>query len=102
MSSLKPKGKLAVIGGDFKQLNDTMFKGVFYRIFRKKKAISIMSKSSVETLKEIKQLAESGHLNQLIGCTYPLEEVRQAYIDFNEGKFVGKYIIEMPTSNPKG
>lgn len=41
MKALKKKDKLAIIGGDFRQISDAIFKG--------KKAISIMSKSTPET-----------------------------------------------------
>lgn len=49
MKALKKKGKLAIIGGDFRQISDAMFKGLYYTIFKGKKAISIMSKSTPET-----------------------------------------------------
>lgn len=95
MMSLKKKGKLAVIGGDFRQLNVVMFKGLFYRIIHGKKAMSVMSKSSPKTLKHIKEKVEIGHLNQIIGKIYPLENIREAYIDFKSGRHVGKIIIDM-------
>lgn len=96
MKALKKRSKLAVIGGDFRQINDAMMKGLFYRIFKRKRALSIMSKSTPETLKEIKTLVEKGQLKQMIGQTYTLDQVKQAYIDFKAGRHVGKYIIEMP------
>lgn len=40
---------------------------------------------------------EKGQLKQMIGETYPLDQVKQAYIDFKDGRHKGKYIIEMPT-----
>lgn len=96
MKALKPHGILAVIGGDFKQINEVIMKGLFYKLFKGKKALSIMSKSSPETLKEIKALVEKELLKPLIGKTYPLEEVKQAYLDFEKGIHIGKIIIEMP------
>jgi hypothetical protein len=50
MKALKKKGKFAIIGGDFRQISDAIFKG--------KNAISIMSKSTPEILKKITELVE--------------------------------------------
>lgn len=58
MKALKKKGKLAIIGGDFRQISDAMFKGLYYAIFKGKNAISIMSKSTPEILKKITELVE--------------------------------------------
>jgi len=95
MKALKPYGKLLVVGGDFRQLNETMTKGIFYQVFKRKKAISVMSKSSQSTLREIKILVENHHLKPLIGKIYPIAEVRNAYIDFEKGIHKGKIILMM-------
>ncbi|MBG0763014.1 hypothetical protein IY230_05290 [Acholeplasma laidlawii] len=96
MKVLKEKGKLAIIGGDFRQINDAMFKGLYYAIFRGKKAISIMSKSTPKTLKKIKELVEDNKLHQFIGSIYLSAHIKDAYIDFKDAKVMGKIIIEMP------
>ena len=62
MKALKKRGKLAVIGGDFRQINDAMMKGLFYRVFKRKRALSIMSKSTPETLNP--SFPHVGHVNQ--------------------------------------
>lgn len=73
-----------------------MFKGLYYAIFKGKKAISIMSKSTLETLKKITELVEDNKLHQFIGSIYSLDHIKDAYIDFKDGKVMGKIIIEMP------
>jgi NADPH:quinone reductase-like Zn-dependent oxidoreductase len=93
--SLVKDGSCVIIGGDGKQLLAAMIKGWFYRIFKKRNIYSVLAKPGQDVLKEITTMCEKSKIDVQIGKIYSFNEISQAYIDFDNHVYTGKYVIEI-------
>lgn len=88
-------GQCIVIGGSGKQIFGAMTLGPFYRLFKHRKFVSVIASTGHETLKSITNLANQTKIDVQAGQVYALSEASQAYMDFNEHKYTGKYLFNI-------
>jgi NADPH:quinone reductase-like Zn-dependent oxidoreductase len=93
-NALVKHGSCIIIGSSGKQLFATMTKSWFYRIFKKKTIATVLAKTGQDVLKSIAEKCEQTKINVQIGKVYPFTETSQAYIDFENHVYKGKYIID--------
>ena len=88
-------GQCIVIGGSGKQLFGAMSLGPFYALFKHKKFISVIASTGHETLQSITSIANQTKIDVQIGQVYALSQASQAYTDFNEHIYAGKYLFDL-------
>lgn len=92
--SLKPGGRLVMVGGSMTRVFQILFLGPLFSIIVKKK-IKILAHKPNKGLDMLKELFEAGRVVPFIDSRYPLSEVPEALRHFGEGKFKGKIVITM-------
>jgi NADPH:quinone reductase-like Zn-dependent oxidoreductase len=93
--SLVKGGQCIVIGGSGKQIFGAMTLGAFYKLFKQIRFESVIASTGHQTLKSISDIAHQTKIDVQMGHVYALSEASQAYVDFNEHKYIGKYMFDM-------
>ena len=93
--SLKPNGKLVIVGGKVGLILQTVFLGKMLSKFTKKNYGLLLHKVNSEDLDYLKQLFEEGKLVSIIDKTSPLQDVANAIHYYGEGRVVGKVVIHV-------
>lgn len=88
-------GQCIVIGGSGKQIFGAMTLGLFYRVFKHRTFVSVIASTGHPTLKSVENIANQTKLDVQIGSVYDISHASQAYMDFNEHKYTGKYLFDM-------
>jgi NADPH:quinone reductase-like Zn-dependent oxidoreductase len=93
--ALKPKGTCVLIGGSESQMYENMFKAPWISMTSDKKMSSFMQKVSQIDLTVLKELIEAGKVKPVIDKVFHLEDTREAFEYFIEGRALGKVVISI-------
>lgn len=90
---LKDNGVFIHVGGSGAQLFQTMTLGSWYSITGKKKMSSLLQRQNQADLMLLKELLESGKIKPVIDKTFKLDEIKEAFLYFEQGHAQGKVVI---------
>ena len=93
--SLVKGGHCIVIGGSGKQIFGAMTLGAFYKLFKQRTFVSVITSTGHKTLKSISDMANQTKIDVQYGQIYDLSKASKAYIDFNDHKYTGKYVLDI-------
>lgn len=93
---LNKGGIYVCIGGDGRQIAQTMFQGPIRSLFTGKKFKSLIAKNNPNDTKILGEMADAGALQPIIDSEFPIHEVQLAYQHYASGHALGKVIIHIP------
>ena len=93
--SLKPNGRLVIVGGNVELVLQTVFLGKILSKVTKKNYGLLLHKVNSADLDYLKQLFEEGKLVSIIDKTSPLQDVANAIHYYGDGRAVGKVVISV-------
>lgn len=91
--ALQPNGIYVSVGGEMKQIFDTMLKKPFMRKKGNKKFLSYTAHVKKEDLQTLAEYLKNGQVKPHIGNTFTLAETKEAFSHFMSGKTMGKTVI---------
>lgn len=93
--ALGPRGRYAMIGGNFAQFFQSLFLGPWLSMAGSRKMVVVSSKPNRTDMLFLRDLLESGKLKPVIDKRYPLAEVPEAVRYVEQGHASGKVVITM-------
>jgi len=93
--SLKPNGRLVVVGGKVGLILQMFFIGSILSILTSKKYGLLIHRPNADDLQFLKDLFEQGKIKSIIEKTYPLEDVALALQHYGDGLAIGKLVVKI-------
>lgn len=91
--ALRPRGQYYLVGGSLARILGAVAFGALRSVFTSRKYRLLAVQQSAKALADVGELCAAGKLRPILGHTFALSDVRQAFAALRDGSVVGKIVI---------